>query len=196
MNVTVKNENVPEAERQNQVIKERARAITKLYCIKAYLEKYGLIYYVVYWLNNVPKTGQDISPKDLIFGEQRLDYNNICKLPFGSYMQVHDDLVVTNTMESRTTGAIILGSTRKIEDWRNCCQAKWSGLPVPWDVIERLDDLTFDKSNYEEDLYENMNQEIEDNSNIVIMEEEEQQVPLDIENEEGQRIEIEDHQIE
>jgi len=28
------------------------------------------------------------------------------------------------------------------------------------------------------------------------MEEEEQQVPLDIENEEGQRIEIEDHQIE
>jgi hypothetical protein len=67
---------------------------------------------------------------------------------------------------------------------------------VPSDVIERLDDLTFDKSNYEEDLYENMNQEIEDNSNIVIMEEEEQQVPLDIENEEGQRIEIEDHQIE
>jgi len=196
MNVTVKNENVPEAERQNQVIKERARAITKLYCIKAYLEKYGLIYYVVYWLNNVPKTGQDFSPKEFIFGEQRLDYNNICKFPFGSYMQVHDDLVVANTMESRTTGAIILGSTRKIEDWRNCCQAKWSGLPVPWDVIERLDDLTFDKSNYEEDLYENMNQEIEDNSNIVIMEEEEQQVPLDIENEEGQRIEIEDHQIE
>jgi hypothetical protein len=67
---------------------------------------------------------------------------------------------------------------------------------VPSDVKERLDDLTFDKSNYEEDLYENMNQEIEDNSNIVIMEEEEQQVPLDIENEEGQRIEIEDHQIE
>jgi len=67
---------------------------------------------------------------------------------------------------------------------------------VPSDVIERLDDLTLDKSNYEKDLYENMNQEIEDNSNIVIMEEEEQQVPLDIENEEGQRIEIEDHQIE
>jgi len=67
---------------------------------------------------------------------------------------------------------------------------------VPSDVIERLDDLTLDKSNYEENLYENMNQEIEDNSNIVIMEEEEQQVPLDIENEEGQHIEIEDHQIE
>jgi hypothetical protein len=67
---------------------------------------------------------------------------------------------------------------------------------VPSDVIERLDDLTLDKSNYKKDLYENMNQEIEDNSNIVITEEEEQQVPLDIENEEGQRIEIEDHQIE
>jgi hypothetical protein len=67
---------------------------------------------------------------------------------------------------------------------------------VPSDVIERLDDLTLDKSNYKKDLNENMNQEIEDNSNIVIMEEEEQQVPLDIENEEGQRIEIEDHQIE
>jgi len=67
---------------------------------------------------------------------------------------------------------------------------------VPSDVIERLDDLTLDKSNYKKDLFENMNQEIEDNSNIVITEEEEQQVPLDIENEEGQRIEIEDHQIE
>jgi hypothetical protein len=39
-------------------------------------------------------------------------------------MQVHDDLVVTNTMESRATGAINLGPTGKFEDWRNCCQVK------------------------------------------------------------------------
>jgi len=75
----------------------------------------GLIYYVVYWLNNVPKTGQDFSPKELIFGEQRLDYNNICRLPFGAYVQVHDDLDATNTMESRTTGAINLGTSGNLQ---------------------------------------------------------------------------------
>jgi hypothetical protein len=69
----------------------------------------GLIYYVVFWLNNVAKEGQDFSPCDHIFGKHKIDYNIMCKIPFGTYVQVHDDLSITNTMESRTTGAINLG---------------------------------------------------------------------------------------
>jgi hypothetical protein len=49
------------------------------------------------------------SPRTLIMGEQVLDYNTLCKLPFGAYMQVHDDAKTTNTMEPRTTGGINLG---------------------------------------------------------------------------------------
>jgi hypothetical protein len=82
MNVTAKNEHVAEVERQHRAIKERARAIVQTLPYKGLPRKVriGLIYYVVYWLNNAPKIGQDFSPKDLMFEEQRLDYNNICKL--------------------------------------------------------------------------------------------------------------------
>jgi len=82
MNVTAKNEHVAEVERQYRVIKERARAIVQTLPYKGLPRKVriGLIYYVVYWLNNAPKIGQDFLPKDLMFEEQRLDYNNICKL--------------------------------------------------------------------------------------------------------------------
>jgi len=207
MNVTAKNEHVPEVERQHRVIKERARAIVQTLPYKGLPRKVriGLIYYVVYWLNNVPKIGQDFSPKDLIFGEQRLDYNNICKLPFGSYVQVHDDLDVTNNTESRTTGAINLGPARNLQGTDRfyslktgeiVVRRKWTELPVPSDVIERLDDLTLDKSDCEQDLYDNIDQEIEENGNVVGVEEKEQQVTPVIDNREEQQVEIEDHQME
>jgi len=68
-----------------------------------------LIKYVVIWLNNTLKENQSLTPREMILGEQILDCKNICKIPFGSYVQVHEDRQVTNTMESRTTGAICLG---------------------------------------------------------------------------------------
>lgn len=43
-----------------------------------------------------------------MLGCQKLDYKKVCQLPFGVYVQVHDDQQVTNTMEPRTTGAVIL----------------------------------------------------------------------------------------
>jgi hypothetical protein len=75
----------------------------------------GLIQYSAYWLNNIAKNGQDNSPRDRIFGEQKLDYKAICRIPFGAYAQVHDDLKITNTMEARTTGAINMGPTGNIQ---------------------------------------------------------------------------------
>jgi hypothetical protein len=37
-----------------------------------------------------------------------LNFKTVCRIPFGAYAQVHDDQNVTNTMASRTTGAISL----------------------------------------------------------------------------------------
>ncbi len=48
-------------------------------------------------------------------GDQKLDYKAICQIPFGAYVQVHDDLSVVNTMEPHTTGAINLGPTGNIQ---------------------------------------------------------------------------------
>ena len=109
----------------------------------------GLIYYVVFWLNNIAKSGQDFSPQELVFGERKLDYNIICRIPFDAYVQVHDDLNVTNTMESRTTGAINLGPTGNIQGTHKflslktgdlIVRRKWTELPVPSEVIDKLDD--------------------------------------------------------
>jgi hypothetical protein len=75
----------------------------------------ALIHNVVFWLNNIPKAGQDYSTKDLVFGKRLLHYKTICRIPFGAYAQVHDDPSITNTMESRTTGAISLGTTGNIQ---------------------------------------------------------------------------------
>jgi hypothetical protein len=36
-------------------------------------------------------------------------------LPFGAYVEVHDDKEVTNNMESRTTGAMNLGPTGNVQ---------------------------------------------------------------------------------
>jgi hypothetical protein len=71
----------------------------------------ALIQYVIFWLNNIPKEGQIQAPKEIIMGEKILDCKVLCKLPFGSYVQVHFDVHATNTMEPRTTGEINLGSS-------------------------------------------------------------------------------------
>jgi hypothetical protein len=102
VNLTAKNEHVPEVERQNRVTKERARSIIQTLPYRHVPKKIriGLIQYVTFWLNNIPKTDQQHSPRDSIISEQKLDYNVLCQLPFGAYVQVHDDLEVTNTMQS------------------------------------------------------------------------------------------------
>ena len=101
VNISSKEEHVPEVEHQNRVIKERARGIiqTLPYRYIPKKMKLVLIQYIVFWLNLIPKDGQEYSPKEIICGEQKIDYKVLCKIPFGAYVQVHDDLEVTSTMQ-------------------------------------------------------------------------------------------------
>jgi hypothetical protein len=86
-------------------------------------------------------------------GEEKLDYKKVCQLPFGSYAQVHDDLDITNTMESRTTRAINLGPTGNIQGTHRflslktgelIVRCKWMELPIPSDVISHSEELAGD----------------------------------------------------
>jgi hypothetical protein len=74
-----------------------------------------IINYVVYLLNYIPKEGQDLSPREMTIVGKKIEYQMMCRWPFGFYVQVHNDDQVTNTMEARTTGAIKLGSTRNMK---------------------------------------------------------------------------------
>ncbi len=82
---------------QNRVIKERIRAVMQTMSY-----------------NQMPKK-MKVTPKEIIMGDQKLDYKTVCQLPFRAYTQVHDDLAVTNNMKPWTAGAVNLGPTGNIQ---------------------------------------------------------------------------------
>jgi len=150
--VVMQNEHAPEIERQNRVIKERARATIQKLTYRKIPKKMriALIHCVVFWMNNIPKEGQDESPREMITGEQKLDYKIVCKIPFGGYAQVHEDSEVTNTMKQGITGGMNLGHSNmqgghkflSLETGEILVRRKWTELPVPNEVISRLDELS------------------------------------------------------
>jgi hypothetical protein len=123
----------------------------------------ALIQYVIYWSNNIPKADQFYSPRDMVLGEQKLDFKNVCRIPFGAYVQVHDNLAMTNTMEPRTTGAINLGPTGNLQGGHRflnlvtgevMVHRKWTELPVPSEVILRLEEIAKDPMDAVEQIWE------------------------------------------
>jgi hypothetical protein len=90
-----------------------------------------------------------------------LDYKKVCQLPFGAYVHVHDDLDITNTMESRITGAINLGPMGNVQGTHRFLSLKtgellarrrWRELPVPSDVVHRLEELAGESENVSSSL--------------------------------------------
>jgi len=76
----------------------------------------------------------------------------VCQIPFGAYAQVQNDREITNTMRSRTTGAISLGATENTQGTYRffnlstgelIVRRKWTELPIPQEVIMRLQDMTY-----------------------------------------------------
>lgn len=82
-----------------------------------------------------------------------MDYKTTCQLPFGAYVQVHDEISNTNTMEPCTTGAINLGPTGNVQGAHKflslvtdevITHKKWTELPVPCEVIIKPEDMAAD----------------------------------------------------
>jgi hypothetical protein len=140
-----------------------------------------LVQYTVFWLNNIPKKGQTQSPKEIIMGEQKLDVKFICKLPFGAYVQAHEDRDITNTMLPRTTGAINLGPSNlkgghkflSLETGDVIVRKTWTEMPVPTDVIIRLEEISNDLNDeINEYLDESLSEVIENECNNISEEKE------------------------
>jgi len=108
-----------------------------------------LVYHAVMWLNAFPPKGgvsPIISPRSLITGVP-LDYKKHCQLAFGSYAQTHEEPEQTNSLNTRTVGAIGLGPTGNLQgsykflslrSGKLITRRTWTALPMPQEVIDRI----------------------------------------------------------
>jgi hypothetical protein len=154
LNVTSANEHVPQIERQIRTIKERARATRHSLPFEYIpaLMMIELVYFSTMWINAFPPKGGvsgNISPRGILTGTQ-FDYTKHCKIPFGSYVQTHEEPDITNTQAARTGGAICLGPTGNLQGsfkflnlrtGRLITRRNWTSLPMPNEVIERVNAL-------------------------------------------------------
>ncbi len=111
-----------------------------------------LIYTSTLWINAFPPKGnvsQHLSPHNILTGIQ-FDYKKHCQLPFGSYVQAHQEPSPSNTQAACTVGAICLGPTGNIQGaykFLNLRTGKrithrcWTALPMPQEVIDRVNQL-------------------------------------------------------
>ena len=105
-------EHVPEAERNNRTLKERFRSIFHYLPFKnipKLMIKF-LAMEVARKLNMFPPRGgvsNYYSPRAILHGKP-LEYSKHCRVPFGTYVQGHDDNDPKNTPQARTTDGIYL----------------------------------------------------------------------------------------
>ena len=157
-NFATRNEHVPEIERQHCVIKERARVCRHSLPLKV-LQRIMLVEMVkncALWLNMFPSKGGigSVSPRTLITGI-KLDYKKHCQLPFGYYVQVHEEPTPTNSPEAQTIGAITLRPTGNLQGGytilnlqtgKKIIRRNWTHLPMPIEVIKRVNQLGKEKN--------------------------------------------------
>lgn len=149
LNVVSRGEHVPEIERHIRTIKERCRAIYNTLPFTRMPARMlsELVYNVTFWLNAFPALdgiSTTISPRELVTGI-RLDGMKHCVLPFGAYVQTHEEH--DNTMATRTIGAIALRPTGNVQgahffmslqSGRRLVRNRWTEIPMPADVIARV----------------------------------------------------------
>jgi len=94
LNITGRDEHIPEIERFIRTVKERTRAIvnTLPFEILPHRLIVEIVYNVMFWLNCFPhKDGihATLSPRTIVTGSN-VNYDKHCKLQFGTYVQVHE----------------------------------------------------------------------------------------------------------
>ena len=103
VNMTGRDEHMPETERFIRTVKVRTRAIvnTLLFKILPNLLIVEIVYNAVFWLICLHKEGihTTLSPRTIMM-EPKIDFNKHCKLQFRTYAQIHKQH--NNSMIPRT----------------------------------------------------------------------------------------------
>jgi hypothetical protein len=150
-NTTAAKEHVSEAERTIRTLKERTRGLigTLPFSHIPKRMKIEFVYFIVLWINAFPvRTGisTTYSPRELLL-RWRLDYKKHCRVLPGTYCEVHDEPVPTNTMTIRTHEGIVLGPTGNLQGsvkfyclktGRVLKRREFTEMPMPDTVITRV----------------------------------------------------------
>ena len=125
-----------------------------------------MVYAANYWLNMFPRKGgvsKTLSPRALLTGKT-WSYTTHCKLEFGDYVQTHEEH--DNSMAARTIGAIALHPTGKTQGGyfffslttgRVLNRGRWTSLPMPNEVIDRVHRMAFQEHGNNGLLFEDRN---------------------------------------
>jgi hypothetical protein len=117
MNFTNAQDHVPEAERNNQTIKERIRAAYHHLPYKA-IPRIMMRYLAMIQAHNLnlfPGKGgvsDYYSPHSMILNQTNLDYTKHCGVPFGAYVQANHESTKTSSNVTRTLDTIYLRSAQ------------------------------------------------------------------------------------
>ena len=180
LNPTSAKEHVADIERFIRVIKERARAMRSSMPYKKIPKRLiqAIIAHCCRWLNVFPPKNSisSISPRTLITGV-KLDYSKHCRIEVGAYAQVHEETDPTNdTAKYRTTGAIALeandnlqGGVRflSLNTGRVIERRNFTILPIPNDVIKRVEELAANESSEFEVYDRNRNLILDDDDSLI-----------------------------
>jgi hypothetical protein len=153
-NTTAAKEHNSEAEHTIQTLKERMRGLltTLPFTHLPRRMKIEFIYFMVLWMNAFPvKLGisQTFSPRELLI-RWWIDYKKHCCVMPGTYCEVHDEPVPTNTMVARTNKAIALDPTGNLQGSVKfyCIHTGWvlkhrsfTPMPMPDSVIQRVNTI-------------------------------------------------------
>jgi hypothetical protein len=152
-NTATNDEHVPEIERFIRTLKERTRCVYNTLPFKSMPPRLliEMVYASNFWLNCFPYPNgisDVLSPRAIVTG-MSIDFIKHCKLEFGSYVQVHE--AHDNSMVPRTSGAIALRPTGNAQGGyvfyslttgRCLNRNRWTALPMPSDVIDRVHKLS------------------------------------------------------
>jgi hypothetical protein len=153
-NTTAAKEHVSEAERTIRTLKERMRGLlaTLPFTHLPKRMKIEFIYFMVLWMNMFLVKlviSQTFLPRELLI-RWRLDYKKHCRVMPGTYCEVHDKPVPTNTMVARTHKAIALGPTGNLQGsvkfycihtGRVLKHRSFTPMPMPDSVIQRVNTI-------------------------------------------------------
>ena len=127
VNTTAAHEHVGEIERGIRYPKERCRCSVSTFAevgIK-YLAKpvvIQIVYNATLFINVVPDAlgvSERYSPREIVT-QRKFVFERDCKVLFGTYVQVSNDAIVTNTMKLRTHGCVALGTSGNWQGSSKC----------------------------------------------------------------------------